>query len=204
MSRHPFTRRTLLSGSATALPLAAQRPQSRAGKPNIIVILLDDVGFGQTSTFGGLIPTPELDKLAAEGLRFTRFHTTAICGPSRAALLTGRNHHQSGNGFLMEYATGFPSYSTMMSRDTATIGEIQEAQDRVDKAAAAVKQDAIATKDTPAMQNVQKAVKELRAAVDNLPPSTTADQAKAKIQPQVNNLKNALGQVQKNLACPRG
>ena len=74
------------------------------GAPNVIVILLDDVGFGQTSTFGGLIPTPALDQLAAEGLRFTRFHTTAICGPSRAALLTGRNHHSSGNGFLMEWA----------------------------------------------------------------------------------------------------
>ncbi|MBJ3777367.1 sulfatase-like hydrolase/transferase [Acuticoccus mangrovi] len=94
------------------------------GAPNIIVILLDDVGFGQTSTFGGLIPTPALDRLAEEGLRFTRFHTTAICGPSRAALLTGRNHHTSGNGFLMEWATGFPSYSTMLSRETATIGQI--------------------------------------------------------------------------------
>jgi arylsulfatase len=95
--------------------------------PNIIVILLDDVGFGQTSTFGGLIPTPELDALAEEGLKFTRFHTTAICGPSRAALLTGRNHHSSGNGFLMEWATGFPSYSTMLPRETATIGEILKA-----------------------------------------------------------------------------
>jgi arylsulfatase len=94
------------------------------GAPNIIVILLDDVGFGQTSTFGGLIPTPELDALAEEGLRFTRFHTTAICGPSRAALLTGRNHHSSGNGFLMEWGTGFPSYSTLLPRETATIGEI--------------------------------------------------------------------------------
>ncbi|MCA8879874.1 MAG: sulfatase-like hydrolase/transferase [Rhodobacteraceae bacterium] len=94
------------------------------GAPNVIVILLDDVGFGQTSTFGGLIPTPALDKLAEEGLSYTRFHTTAICGPSRAALLTGRNHHTSGNGFLMEWATGFPSYSTMLQRDTATIGEI--------------------------------------------------------------------------------
>ncbi|MCB1486879.1 MAG: arylsulfatase [Bauldia sp.] len=94
------------------------------GAPNIIVILLDDVGFGQTSTFGGLIPTPALDQLADEGLRYTRFHTTAICGPSRAALLTGRNHHASGNGFLMEWATGFPSYSTMLPRETATIGEI--------------------------------------------------------------------------------
>lgn len=94
------------------------------GAPNIIVVLLDDVGFGQTSTFGGLIPTPELDALAEEGLRYTRFHTTAICGPSRAALLTGRNHHTTGNGFLMEWATGFPSYSTMLPRETATIGEI--------------------------------------------------------------------------------
>ncbi len=94
------------------------------GAPNVIVILLDDVGFGQTSTFGGLIPTPNFDKLASEGLKFNRFHTTAICGPSRAALLTGRNHHECGNGFLMEWATGFPSYSTMLPRSTATIGEI--------------------------------------------------------------------------------
>lgn len=94
------------------------------GAPNVIVILLDDVGFGQTSTFGGLIPTPNLDQLASEGLRYNRFHTTAICGPSRAALLTGRNHHDCGNGFLMEWATGFPNYSTMLPRSTATIGAI--------------------------------------------------------------------------------
>lgn len=107
------------SESAWQNPVAAPE-----GAPNIIVILLDDVGFGQTSTFGGLIPTPSLDKLASEGLRYNRFHTTAICGPSRAALLTGRNHHDSGNGFLMEWATGFPNYSTMLPKDTATIGEI--------------------------------------------------------------------------------
>ncbi len=94
------------------------------GSPNVIVILLDDVGFGQTSTFGGLIPTPNLDKVADLGIIYTRFHTTAICGPTRAALLTGRNHHSSGNGFLMEWATGFPSYSTMLPKETATIGEI--------------------------------------------------------------------------------
>ncbi|MFW1533308.1 arylsulfatase [Vibrio parahaemolyticus] len=92
--------------------------------PNVIVILLDDVGFGQTSTFGGLVPTPNLDKLANEGLKYNRFHTTAISGPSRAALLTGRNHHDTGNGFLMEWATGLPNYSTMMPRDTATIGRV--------------------------------------------------------------------------------
>ncbi|MFN3150519.1 arylsulfatase [Bremerella sp.] len=102
-----------------------QRPVAAPkGAPNVIVILLDDVGFGQTSTFGGLIPTPNLDKLAAQGLKYNRFHTTAICGPSRAALLTGRNHHECGNGFLMEWATGFPNYSTMLPKSTATIGEI--------------------------------------------------------------------------------
>src|SRR5262245_26168169 len=99
-------------------------PTAPAGAPNVLIILLDDVGFGQTSTFGGLIPTPNLDKLASQGLRYNRFHTTAICGPSRAALLTGRNHHVTGNGFLMEWATGFPNYSTMIPNSTATVGEI--------------------------------------------------------------------------------
>ncbi|MFV0277892.1 MAG: sulfatase-like hydrolase/transferase, partial [Parahaliea sp.] len=94
------------------------------GAPNVVVILLDDVGFGQTGTFGGTIPTPQLDKLASRGLKYTRFHTTAICGPTRAALLTGRNHHMAGNGFLMEWATGFPSYSAMIRKETATIGNI--------------------------------------------------------------------------------
>ena len=66
-------------------------PKPPEGAPNFVVILLDDVGFGQVGTFGGPVPTPELDKLAAKGLRYNRFHTTAICGPSRAALITGRN-----------------------------------------------------------------------------------------------------------------
>ncbi len=92
--------------------------------PNVLIVLLDDVGFGQTATFGGLIDTPALDRLASEGLEYTRFHTTAICGPSRAALLTGRNHHVAGNGFLMEWATGFPSYSTMIPKDTATLAAV--------------------------------------------------------------------------------
>lgn len=101
-----------------------QVPTAAEGAPNIVVILLDDVGFGQTSTFGGLIPTPNLDKLASEGLRYNRFHTTAVCGPSRAALLTGRNHHDAGNGYLMEWSTGFPSYTTMIPRTTATVAEV--------------------------------------------------------------------------------
>lgn len=99
-------------------------PTAAKNAPNVAIILLDDVGFGQVSTFGGLIPTPHLDKLASEGLRYNRFHTTAICGPSRAALLTGRNHHDAGNGFLMEWATGFPSYTTMIPRSTATVAEV--------------------------------------------------------------------------------
>lgn len=101
-----------------------QPPMAPEGAPNMMIVLLDDVGFGQVSTFGGLIPTPNLDKLAAQGLKYNRFHTTAICGPTRAAILTGRNHHEAGNGFLMEWATGFPNYSTMIPKSTATVGEV--------------------------------------------------------------------------------
>lgn len=99
-------------------------PSPPEGAPNVIVILLDDVGFGMTSTFGGSVPTPYLDSLASEGLRYNRFHTTAICGPTRAALLTGRNHHNAANGFLPEWATGYPSYNTLIPRSTATIGKM--------------------------------------------------------------------------------
>ncbi len=99
-------------------------PKPPKGAPNVLLILLDDVGFGQVSTFGGPVPTPTIDRLAAEGLRYTRFHTTAICGPSRAALITGRNHHNCGTGFLSEWATGFPSYNNMIPQSTATIGRI--------------------------------------------------------------------------------
>src|SRR5262245_48410093 len=99
-------------------------PAPPDGAPNIVIILLDDVGFGQVSTFGGPVPTPHLDKLAQAGLRYTRFHTTAICGLSRAALITGRNHHNAGAGFLAEWATGFPSYNNMIPRSTATVGAI--------------------------------------------------------------------------------
>jgi arylsulfatase A-like enzyme len=99
-------------------------PTPPSGAPNIVVILLDDVGFGQTSTFGGPVQTPALEALAAQGLKYTRFHTTAVCGPSRAALLTGRNHHQAGAGFLAEWSTGFPSYNNEIPRTTATMGAI--------------------------------------------------------------------------------
>jgi len=94
------------------------------GAPNILLIMLDDVGFGATGTFGGVIPTPTLDRIAAHGLRYTQFHTTALCSPTRAALLTGRNHHSVGNGSITELATGYPGYNSILPKDKATIAEI--------------------------------------------------------------------------------
>jgi arylsulfatase A-like enzyme len=89
-----------------------------------VLVLTDDVGFGAASTFGGAIPTPHLDQLAAEGLRFNRFHTTAMCSPTRAALLTGRNHHAVGNGIVANLTTGFPGYNNLMPKSAATIAEV--------------------------------------------------------------------------------
>jgi arylsulfatase len=95
-----------------------------AGAPNVLLIMTDDVGFSAPSTFGGVIPTPTLDELAADGLRYTRFHTTALCSPTRAALLTGRNHHSVSTGVVVDQATGYPGYDSVIKRDTVAIGEI--------------------------------------------------------------------------------
>ena len=94
------------------------------GAPNILLILTDDVGFGAPSTFGGVIPTPSLDRIAANGLRYTNFHTTSLCSPTRAALITGRNHHSVGFGVISEMATGYPGYNSVIGKDSATIGRI--------------------------------------------------------------------------------
>jgi arylsulfatase A-like enzyme len=94
------------------------------GAPNILLIMTDDVGFGAPSTFGGVIPTPAMDRVAANGLRFTNFHTTSLCSPTRAALITGRNHHSEGFGVISEQATGFPGYNSILPKDSATIGRI--------------------------------------------------------------------------------
>src|ERR1700730_5151545 len=94
------------------------------GAPNILLIITDDVGFGAPSTFGGVIPTPTLDRIAANGLRYTNFHTTALCSPTRAALITGRNHHSVGFGVISEMATGFPGYNSVIPKDATTIGQI--------------------------------------------------------------------------------
>jgi len=92
--------------------------------PNVLIVLLDDCGFGQTGTFGGGIPTPTLDRVANNGLRYTRFHTTALCSPTRAALLCGRNHHSVGSGVIGEAGTGFPGYSGIIPASAATFAEV--------------------------------------------------------------------------------
>jgi arylsulfatase len=95
-----------------------------ADAPNVLLILLDDVGFGQFSTFGGGVPSPNIDKLAAQGLRYTRFHTTALCSPTRAALLTGRDHHVAGTGVITELATGYDGYTGIIPKSAGTVSEI--------------------------------------------------------------------------------
>ena len=94
------------------------------GAPNILLIMTDDQGYGVSSTFGGVIPTPALDRVAKAGLRYTHFHSTSLCSPSRAALLTGRNHHSVGFGVIAEQSTGYPGYDAIIGRDDASIGEI--------------------------------------------------------------------------------
>ncbi|HEX2971312.1 MAG TPA: sulfatase-like hydrolase/transferase, partial [Tepidisphaeraceae bacterium] len=92
--------------------------------PNVLLIMTDDVGFGAPSTFGGVIPTPALDRVAQTGLRYTQMHSTALCSPTRAALLCGRNHHSVGFGVVAEQSTGFPGYNAIIPKDKATIGRI--------------------------------------------------------------------------------
>ncbi len=94
------------------------------GAPNVLLIMTDDVGFGAPSTFGGVIPTPAMDRIASTGLRYTAFNSTALCSPTRSALITGRNHHSVHTGVVVEQATGFPGYDTLIAKDTATIGQI--------------------------------------------------------------------------------
>lgn len=105
-------------------PQFPQPVHAPAGAPNVVLILLDDTGFGQYSTFGGGVPSPTIDRLAAEGLRFNRFHTTALCSPTRAALITGRNHHAAATGVITEAATGYEGYTCVLPRSCGTIAEV--------------------------------------------------------------------------------
>ncbi len=102
-------------------PITPLRPP--AGAPNVLVILLDDVGFGASSVFGGPVDTPVAQRLSDGGLRYSRFHTTALCSPTRQALLTGRNHHSVGMGAITELATSAPGYNTMRPNTKATLAE---------------------------------------------------------------------------------
>ena len=103
-------------------------PQAKEGAPNVVFVLLDDVGFAQIGCFGADIRTPTFDRLAAGGLRYRDFHTTAICSPTRACLLTGRNHHSNGVGIIQEMATGFPGYNGAVPRENAFLSEVLLAQ----------------------------------------------------------------------------
>jgi arylsulfatase len=94
------------------------------GAPNVLLIMTDDVGFGASSTFGGPIATPNYDKLAKAGLRYNMFHTTALCSPSRAALIAGRNHHTCASGVITEFGTGFPGYNTLIPKSCGPVAEI--------------------------------------------------------------------------------
>jgi arylsulfatase A-like enzyme len=94
------------------------------GAPNVLLIMTDDQGYGVSGTFGGVVPTPAMDRIAKMGLRYTQFHSTALCSPTRAALITGRNHHSVGFGVISEMATGFPGYDSVIAPNSATIGEI--------------------------------------------------------------------------------
>jgi arylsulfatase len=105
-------------------PSYPQPVKAKPGSPNVLIILTDDTGFGMASTFGGPAPTPTLERLAKNGLRYNRFHTTALCSPTRAALLAGRNHHSVGTGVIIEMGTGYPGYTGIIPRSTALVPEI--------------------------------------------------------------------------------
>ena len=94
-------------------------PQPPEGAPNVLVVVLDDVGYAQLGCFGSDIDTPTFDRLAAGGLRYANFHTTALCSPTRAAVLTGRNHHRVGMGRIVDLATGFPGYDARIPASCA-------------------------------------------------------------------------------------
>jgi len=104
--------------SEQSFPKGVRAPE---GAPNVILVMLDDVGFGQLGVNGGLMPTPELNKLSKEGILYNNFHTTSVCSPTRAALMTGRNHHQVGFGTITEMSTGYPGYNSIIPPEAATL-----------------------------------------------------------------------------------
>jgi arylsulfatase len=108
----------------TSKPWWAPRIVPPKDAPNVLLIITDDAGFGVPSTFGGVIPTPTMDRVAKSGLRYNNIHSTALCSPTRAALITGRNHHSVGFGVISEQSTGFPGYNSIIPEDKVTIGRM--------------------------------------------------------------------------------
>jgi len=113
--------------ASESTPWWAPRVVPPKGAPNVLLIMTDDQGFGAPSTFGGVIPTPTMDRIARDGLRYTNFHSTSLCSPTRAAIITGRNHHSVGFGVVGEIATGFPGYDSIIPIEKGTIGTILKA-----------------------------------------------------------------------------
>ncbi len=109
---------------AESTPRMPEDPRPRAGAPNVVAIVLDDTGFGHLGSFGSDIATPHMDRLAAGGLRYNRFHVTALCSPTRASFLTGRNHHAVGMGFLTDIPMGYPGYTSRIPKSAATVARI--------------------------------------------------------------------------------
>ncbi len=107
-------------------PIEPLRPPK--GAPNVLIVLLDDVGFAASSAFGGVINTPTAERLAKDGLKFNRFHTTALCSPTRQAMLTGRNHHSVNMGGICEIATSAPGYSFGSAEEQGAAGDDAQAQ----------------------------------------------------------------------------
>lgn len=112
------------NGALQSTPWWAPRIVPPKQAPNVLLIITDDAGFGVPSTFGGVIPTPTMDRIAKNGLRYNNIHSTALCSPTRAALITGRNHHSAGFGVVSEQSTGYPGYNSIIAEDKATIGRI--------------------------------------------------------------------------------
>ncbi|MCP3469999.1 arylsulfatase [Bradyrhizobium sp. CCGUVB1N3] len=110
-----------VKGSTPDFPKGVEAP---AGAPNVLLILTDDVGFGATSVFGGPIQTPNFQRVADNGLRYNMYHTTALCSPTRAALITGRNHHSVASGVITEFATGFPGYNSLVPKSAGSVGAV--------------------------------------------------------------------------------
>jgi arylsulfatase len=127
MSEEPFRGR-IGRTAAESEPWWPETPRPREGAPNVVVVVFDDVGFAQWGCYGSTLATPRLDALAAAGLRFVNFHTTALCSPTRACMLTGRNHHAVGMRAISNFDTGFPNMRGAIPRSAATLAELLRAQ----------------------------------------------------------------------------